>query len=309
MILREPGRRQGRQLRRRGQGVERGQDRGPRPLSRQRRRPGDRRQHAGDQRAPLGGLRQGSGRERGPLVVARRGAPGAGGRRALLRARDRARRPLRPLRRHPQPGLRRHATRRPRRPTARSRRRRGRSSPTEAGRRPPITSRPPAGKTENSEFGFSGGSSIPYLKSVDDPFDDASPVHNWTETLSDDRIEAGAHRPVRGQPAEDRGDRDRQVAADRHRAGWSAARLEHGHRRHPAGAARACGRPGRGSGTASGPAPPAASARYLRADGDQQNTISREGKAKAEAELKHLTRGSPAGDRPGDQGRRASSAT
>ena len=45
------------------------------------------------------------------------------------------------------------------------------------------------GKTENSEFGFSGGSSIPYLKSVDDPFDDASPVHTWTETLSDDRIE------------------------------------------------------------------------------------------------------------------------
>ena len=45
------------------------------------------------------------------------------------------------------------------------------------------------GKTENSEFGFSGGSSIPYLKSVDDPFDDASPVHTWTETLSDDQIE------------------------------------------------------------------------------------------------------------------------
>ena len=44
------------------------------------------------------------------------------------------------------------------------------------------------GQTENSEFGFSGGSAIPYLKSVDDPFDDASPVHTWTETLSDDEM-------------------------------------------------------------------------------------------------------------------------
>ena len=56
---------------------------------------------------PLGGLRQGRGPERGPLLVAGRGAPGAGGRRALLRAGDRALRRLRPLRRHPQPGLRR----------------------------------------------------------------------------------------------------------------------------------------------------------------------------------------------------------
>lgn len=46
------------------------------------------------------------------------------------------------------------------------------------------------GQTENSEFGFSGGNPVPYLKSVDDPFDDASPVHNWTERLSDDEIES-----------------------------------------------------------------------------------------------------------------------
>lgn len=46
------------------------------------------------------------------------------------------------------------------------------------------------GQTENSEFGFSGGSRVPYLKSVDDPFDDASPVHTWSERLSDERMEA-----------------------------------------------------------------------------------------------------------------------
>ncbi len=46
------------------------------------------------------------------------------------------------------------------------------------------------GQTENSEFGFAGGSAIPYLKSVDDPFDDASPVHTWKEKLSDDAMES-----------------------------------------------------------------------------------------------------------------------
>ena len=46
------------------------------------------------------------------------------------------------------------------------------------------------GKTENSEFGFSGGSRIPYLRAVKDPYDDASPVHSWTETLSDSEMEA-----------------------------------------------------------------------------------------------------------------------
>jgi len=46
------------------------------------------------------------------------------------------------------------------------------------------------GRTENSEYGFSGGSAVPYLKSVDDPFDDVSPVHNWTERFADDEIES-----------------------------------------------------------------------------------------------------------------------
>ena len=46
------------------------------------------------------------------------------------------------------------------------------------------------GRTENSEFGFSGGEAIPYLKSVKDPFDDESPVHTWTETFSDEQMES-----------------------------------------------------------------------------------------------------------------------
>lgn len=36
------------------------------------------------------------------------------------------------------------------------------------------------GQTENSEFGFSGGSPRPFLKAVEDPFDNVSPHHRWT---------------------------------------------------------------------------------------------------------------------------------
>ncbi|MQA74579.1 MAG: SpoIID/LytB domain-containing protein [Solirubrobacterales bacterium] len=46
------------------------------------------------------------------------------------------------------------------------------------------------GQTENAEFGFPGGEPVPYLKSVKDPYDDASPVHRWTQRLSDNQIEA-----------------------------------------------------------------------------------------------------------------------
>jgi stage II sporulation protein D len=45
------------------------------------------------------------------------------------------------------------------------------------------------GQTENSEFGL-GGSAVPYLKSVDDPYDDASPVHDWTKKISDDSMDS-----------------------------------------------------------------------------------------------------------------------
>jgi stage II sporulation protein D len=55
------------------------------------------------------------------------------------------------------------------------------------------------GQTENSEFGFAGGTAVPYLKSVDDPFDDASPVHTWTESFSDDEIESKLGGLFRGR--------------------------------------------------------------------------------------------------------------
>lgn len=45
------------------------------------------------------------------------------------------------------------------------------------------------GQTENSEFGL-GGEPVPYLKSVDDPYDDASPVHDWHKRLSDDQMDS-----------------------------------------------------------------------------------------------------------------------
>ena len=44
------------------------------------------------------------------------------------------------------------------------------------------------GQTENSEFGFAGGNPVAYLKSVDDPYDKASPVHRWKETFSDSKL-------------------------------------------------------------------------------------------------------------------------
>jgi stage II sporulation protein D len=46
------------------------------------------------------------------------------------------------------------------------------------------------GETENSEFGFSGGSRQPYLKSVNDPYDDISPVHKWKVTYSNSEMES-----------------------------------------------------------------------------------------------------------------------
>jgi stage II sporulation protein D len=47
------------------------------------------------------------------------------------------------------------------------------------------------GQTEDSEFGFEGGNPVAYLKSVEDPYDDASPVHRWKERLSDSQMESG----------------------------------------------------------------------------------------------------------------------
>ena len=96
-------------------------------------------------------------------------------------------RPLRPVRRHPQPGLRRQGVRDRRDQPRRRGHRQARSSPTEGDLAVTYYFSTSGGQTENSEFGFAGGSAVPYLKSVKDPFDDASPVHNWTERFSDTR--------------------------------------------------------------------------------------------------------------------------
>ena len=46
------------------------------------------------------------------------------------------------------------------------------------------------GQTENSEFGFSGGSPQPFLKAVNDPFDNVSPLHQWTMRYSQAEMES-----------------------------------------------------------------------------------------------------------------------
>lgn len=46
------------------------------------------------------------------------------------------------------------------------------------------------GRTENVEFGFLGTTPAPYLKSVRDPYDDASPDHRWSETFARSEIES-----------------------------------------------------------------------------------------------------------------------
>jgi SpoIID/LytB domain protein len=46
------------------------------------------------------------------------------------------------------------------------------------------------GETENVEFGFSGADPSPYLKSVNDPYDEISPLHKWKVTYSDGAMES-----------------------------------------------------------------------------------------------------------------------
>ena len=228
----------GRRLRRRGQGGQRGEDRRHRPLPRQPRRPGDRRQHAGHQPGRLRGLRQGRGAERGVVLVA---VAALEAQAVVARSYGLATEPgraLRPVRGHPQPGLRRPGIGDQARPT---------SAVAATAKRVVTYQGEPAityyfstsgGQTENSEFGFSGGNPVPYLKSVDDPFDDASPVHNWTERLSDDEIESKLSGLFEGRLKRIDVTQTGRVTADRPRPGGRHLRVERGHRRHPARAAR-----------------------------------------------------------------------
>lgn len=44
------------------------------------------------------------------------------------------------------------------------------------------------GRTENLEYGFPGGSPVPYLRSASDPYDKISPYHKWSFQLSNSSI-------------------------------------------------------------------------------------------------------------------------
>ena len=54
------------------------------------------------------------------------------------------------------------------------------------------------GRTENVENVFAGSDPKPYLKSVRDPFEDASPYHHWRETFSQSEIESKLGSLVQG---------------------------------------------------------------------------------------------------------------
>jgi len=46
------------------------------------------------------------------------------------------------------------------------------------------------GETASVQFGFPGADPVPYLKSVDDPYDNVSPDHNWRVRYSQGAIES-----------------------------------------------------------------------------------------------------------------------
>ena len=157
-----------------------GRQRRPRrPVPRSPRDPrGLRRRTQRDQRRRPGGLPAGVVPGESP-PSGRRSAPGAGGRRALVRAGlERRRQGLRPVRRHPQPGV----PRLPCRDALDERRRRcDRRRGGDLRRRVATTFffSTSGGHTENVENVFTGSDPKPWLKGVEDPYDDASPYHRW----------------------------------------------------------------------------------------------------------------------------------
>jgi stage II sporulation protein D len=54
------------------------------------------------------------------------------------------------------------------------------------------------GQTENVEFGFPGSQPVPYLKSVDDPYDTTSPLHSWRRTFTQGQMEAKLGNYLKG---------------------------------------------------------------------------------------------------------------
>jgi len=55
------------------------------------------------------------------------------------------------------------------------------------------------GRTASYEEGFGGGLPVPYLRPVDDPHDDVSPVHTWTVSLSDREAERALRDVAAGE--------------------------------------------------------------------------------------------------------------
>ena len=64
---------------------------------------------------------------------------------------------------------------------------------------PAFYSSSSGGRTENVEFAFPGASPAPYLKSVKDPYDDASPEHRWRETFSRAEMQSRLGDLVKGR--------------------------------------------------------------------------------------------------------------
>ena len=64
---------------------------------------------------------------------------------------------------------------------------------------PAFFSSSSGGRTENVEFAFLGAEPKPYLRSVRDPYDDASPDHRWRETFSRAAMESKLSGLVEGR--------------------------------------------------------------------------------------------------------------
>jgi stage II sporulation protein D len=55
------------------------------------------------------------------------------------------------------------------------------------------------GQTENVEFGFPGSEPVPYLTSVDDPYDTTSPLHSWRRVFTQKEMQSRLSRYVKGE--------------------------------------------------------------------------------------------------------------
>ena len=133
----------------------------------------------------------------------------------------RRRQRLRPLRRHPQPGL-------------RGARKRDRARPTKPPKRPAARSSTYGGKIAETYFSACSGGhtesiqnvffgpAIPYLVGVPDPYDDDCPLHSWTLRFQRPGNQRQAGRLPRRPAEAGRRHQARRLPADRLGAARSA---------------------------------------------------------------------------------------